>query len=57
MVSSQKNALNTSLRSEIQATDSTWTGCQANSAATKALGHKAPVMKRSRWSSRSELAR
>src|SRR4051794_7676076 len=40
-VSMKKKALRTSLRSEAQATDSTWTGCKANRAATKALRHGA----------------
>ena len=42
-VSIQKKALNTSLRSAAHATDSTWSGCQANKAATIALRHRAPV--------------
>ena len=37
MVSIQKKVERTSLRSAIQATDSTWRGCIANRAATKAL--------------------
>ena len=36
-VSSQKKVLSTSLRSEIQATDSTWSGWRAKRAATRAL--------------------
>jgi hypothetical protein len=44
MVRSQKNELRTSLRSATHATDSTWSGCQAKSAATKALRQRAPVM-------------
>ena len=43
----QKSALSTSLRSEIHATDSTCSGCSANSAATNALRHRAPVFARS----------
>jgi hypothetical protein len=37
-VKKQKNALSTSFRSATQATDSTWSGCQANKAATITLG-------------------
>src|SRR5437660_191671 len=44
-VSRKKNALNTSLRSETQATDSTCSGCSANRAATSALRHSAPVIR------------
>src|SRR2546425_10261879 len=36
-VNKKKNPLKTSFRSEIQATDSTLNGCQANSAATNKL--------------------
>src|SRR5450432_92401 len=41
-----KNVLNKSLRSAIHATDSTCSGCTANSAATNALRHALPVMVR-----------
>ena len=41
MVSSQKKVLKTSLRWAIQATDSTCSGCSANSVATKALRQSA----------------
>ena len=41
-----KNVLNTFLRSAIHATDSTFNGCTANSAATNALRHAMPVMAR-----------
>src|SRR5438034_8922037 len=41
--SSAKNVLNTSLRSEIQATDSTCKGCNANRAAANRPGHKETV--------------
>src|SRR5258705_6411638 len=44
MGSIQKSPLSTSLRSEIQATDSTWSGWSANTAATKAERQKAPVI-------------
>ena len=47
MASHQNSALRTSLRSAIQATDSTWRGCQANRAATRALRQNAAVMRRS----------
>lgn len=40
----KKRVLRTSFRSATQATDSTWTGWSANSAATKALRHRAPVI-------------
>ena len=40
----KNKALRTSFRSAIQATDSTWSGCNANNAATKALRHWAPVI-------------
>jgi len=43
-VSRKKQPLNTSLRSETQATDSTRNGCQANNAATTALRQNAPVI-------------
>src|SRR6266700_1399823 len=43
-VSMKKNPLSTSLRSEIQATDSTLSGWSAKMAATKALRHMLPVM-------------
>ena len=46
MASSKKNALNTSLRSDTQATDSARNGCNANIAATKALHQNAPVIRR-----------
>src|ERR1051325_2784555 len=42
-----KKTLNTSFRSEIQATDSTRKGCHANNAAQIALIHSAPVKRRS----------
>ena len=41
--SNAKKVLKTSLRSETQATDSTFNGCQANKAAMNALGHNASV--------------
>ena len=44
VVAHQKTVLRTSLRSAIQATDSTWAGCTANNAATHALRQTAPVM-------------
>ena len=37
--------LSRSFRSATQATDSTRNGCTANTAATKALGHKPPVIR------------
>ena len=40
----QKSVLRTSLRSAIHATDSTCSGCRANSAATHALRHRRPVI-------------
>ena len=43
----KKNALSTSLRSAIHATDSTCNGCTAKTADTKALRHNAPVMRSS----------
>src|SRR5687768_11373890 len=54
---SQKNALSTSLRSEIHATDSTWIGCTANTAATKKLRPIAPVRLAIRPNSSNVLAR
>ena len=42
----KKNVLRTSFRSEIQATDSTCSGCSPNSAATSPLRHTAPVIRR-----------
>ena len=42
MDSMKKNALNTSFRSDTQATDSTRKGWMANTAATKALRHSRP---------------
>ena len=53
----KKKVLRTSFRSEIQATDSTWSGCTANSAATTRLGHSAAVQRRSRANSISVFAR
>ena len=44
MVSIQKKVLTTFLRSATQATESTFMGCMAKSAATKALLQKAPVI-------------
>ena len=44
IVSSQKKALNTSLRSDAHATDSTCNGCQPKNAATNALGQILPVI-------------
>src|SRR5512140_303940 len=52
-----KKVLRTSLRWEIQATDSTCCGCTANSAATKALGPTAPVIRDSAAKSASVEAR
>ena len=46
-VSIRKNVLSTSFRSETQATDSTCSGCSANRAATRALRHRAPVIRKS----------
>jgi hypothetical protein len=43
-VSIKNNALSTSFRSDTQATDSTWSGCTAKKAATRALAHSAPVI-------------
>jgi hypothetical protein len=37
--------LRTSFLSATHATDSTWSGCTAKSAATRALRHKAPVIR------------
>src|SRR5262249_42884225 len=51
-----KNALSVSLRSAIQATDSTWRGCRANRAATTALRHGALVMRCNNTKRRSVLA-
>src|ERR1035441_993243 len=50
-----KKVLRTSLRSETQATDSTWMGCRAKRAATKALRQYAPVICLRRPKSSSEL--
>src|SRR5580704_2405971 len=47
-VSIQNSVLRTSFRSDTQATDSTWSGCAANSAATNALGPSRPVIAWSR---------
>src|SRR5687768_15822353 len=44
IVSAQKNVLRTSFLSAIHATDSTWSGCTANTAATNALRPVAPVI-------------
>src|SRR5882757_9545400 len=52
----KKNPLNTSLRSEIHATDSTRNGCSENSAATIALRQNAFVIEFSSSSSKTELA-
>ena len=54
-MSMKNSVLKTSLRSEIQATDSTCKGCKPNSAATKALCQKAPVIRRSATKSRTVL--
>ena len=51
-----KNVLKTSLRSATHATDSTCSGCKANSAATTAGRHCAPVRRRSSRNSSSVLA-
>ncbi len=56
MVSSQKQVLNTSLRSETQATDCTCSGCSANSAATSALRHADPVIRDKTPNSSNALA-
>ena len=55
-VSSQKNVLSTSFRSDTQATDSTCSGWIANSAATTALRPTVPVMRRSAMNSSSVFA-
>jgi hypothetical protein len=47
IASSQKSVESTSLRSVTHATDSTWSGCRAKTAATNALGHTSPVARRS----------
>ena len=47
--------LNTSLRSAIQATDSTCNGCQAKNAAITAPGHLVRVMRRHKWNSKTAL--
>ena len=57
IVSSQKTVLNTSLRSAIQATDSTCIGWMANNAATNALRHREPVTLSSSENSSSTHAR
>src|ERR1051326_6855324 len=51
-----KNMLKTPLRSATHATDSTCTGCSANKAARKALGHRAFVNRRSTKNKSTELA-
>jgi len=48
IASTHQKVLNTSLRSAIHATDSTRSGCSANSAATSALGPIDPVMRTNR---------
>ena len=55
-VSRKKNVLSTSLRSAIHATDSTWSGCTANSAATNALRQIDAVRRRKSRKSNSTLA-
>gem|GEM_PF-3964713 len=56
MVSRKKNPLNTSLRSDTQATDSARNGWTANSAATNALRHRLPVSCRNTKNSNIALA-
>ena len=51
----KKNVLNTSFRSDTQATDSTCRGWRAKRAATKALRQTAPVIRRHRAKSSSVL--
>src|SRR5438445_13810050 len=53
-VSMKNNALSTSLRSDAQATDSTYNGCHEKSAATNALRHNSPVIPRSTRKTRTE---
>ena len=55
-VSRKKSVESTSLRSAIQATDSTCSGCTANSAATAALGQRRPVIRRSATNSSTASA-
>ena len=52
----QKRPLKTSFRSVIQATDSTRSGCRANSAATAQLLAGAPVVRESQRNSSSAAA-
>ena len=52
----KKNALNTSLRSATHTTDSTRSGWIANTATTKALRHRHPVIRRSTMNSRITVA-
>ena len=55
MAASQNSVDSTSLRSETQATDSTWSGCTANSAPTTALRQSEPVARRNQAKSRVAL--
>ena len=55
-MSSQKSVLSTFFRSEIQATDCTFSGCSANSAATSRLGAQAPVACQSSQKSRAAFS-
>src|SRR5206468_2950224 len=56
-VNMKNKVLSTSLRSEIQATDSTCNGCRPNNAATSALRQVAPVIFLSSANSSEVLAR
>jgi hypothetical protein len=55
MVSSQNALHSRFFLSDTQATDSTLTGCKARRAATSALGHTAPVRRRSEMNSSRTL--
>jgi hypothetical protein len=56
MAANQNQAHNRLFRSVIHATVSTWSGCQAKTAATNAAGQKAPARRRSTRKSRATLA-